>query len=300
MLSTILALQLSIGAIAPPPGVVAVNAPPPSAHALPWQSGSAPEFETLGAGIGIVFSPDLATPENRAFYERLGFTYFESARWTDVLREVKKHQSGDRTARLRYLLVESHGANGNGLKLQEGNKREQVRSYISLGALQEAADKLGIDTVLLSACNAGRLFRPEIYNVLNREPDDPMFLPPTGGVIDARRDFDPGRSETSLLRRKQSRLETLMEGKFSELPSWLRKELEANTGRRQGKFVISTMLIQLILADPSLQLTSTGYDLEKSRADLTPGQSEKLFKRFVAYLSASSPSSSLGSPASRR
>lgn len=261
-----------------------------AAFELPWQRGTgAAEIAELGRGVGIVFSPDLATKENRAFYEQLGFTYFETARWNEVLRELKKHQSGDHERRLRYLVVESHGANGNGLKLQEGKKPEQIRSYISIGALQQAADKLGIDVVLLSACNAGRLLRPEIYNVLDRSPGDPMFLPPTGGVIDADRRFDPSESSTTILRRKQSRLETLMEGKFTELPSSLRRQLEEATGKKNGRFVISTMLIQLMLSDRSLQLTSSGFDTEKSRGDLTAAQSERLFKRFVSFLASSSP-----------
>lgn len=287
MIAATFALHLTIAsAIALPVAPPTVTNAPANRWALPWQTGSSPDAGQLGEGVGVVFSPDLATPENRAFYESLGFAYFEASRWTDVLREVRKRQSGPRNERLRYLVIESHGANGNGLKVQASAKPEATRSYISLGGLQEAADRLGIETVLISACNSGRLYRPEIYNVLNRTPDDPMFLPPTAGIIDAAPGFDPQRSDTSLLRRKQNGLETLMEGTFSELPVWLKSP----KGKRpsEARFVVSTMLIQLVLGDQKLELTEQGFETEKSRGNLTAAQSERLFKRFVSFLTAAS------------
>jgi hypothetical protein len=285
MIAATFALHLTIAsAIAVPVAPPTVANAPAAVYSLPWQTGSSPQAGELGEGVGVVFSPDLATPENRAFYEALGFTYFEASRWTDILRELKRRQSGPRAERMRYLIIESHGANGNGLKVQASPKPEATRSYISLGGLQEAADKLGIETVLISACNSGRLYRPEIYKVLDRTPDDPMFLPPTAGIIDAAPGFDPQRSDTSVLRRKQNGLETLIEGKFSELPVWLKSP----KGKRpsQARFVVSTMLIQLVLGDQKLQLTADGFETEKSKGNLTPAQSERLYKRFVSFLSA--------------
>lgn len=264
---------------------------------LPWQEGSSPSSPLVGKGVGIVFSPDLVPKENRAFYEALGFAYFESARWTEVLQQIRRYQNENHDSRIRYLIVESHGANGNGLKIQQSKEPFATRSYIALGALQEAAEKLGIRTVIISACNAGRLFRPEIYRTIDRNPGDPLFLPATAGILDAGNSFRPDRSSTQVVRRKQSNLETLVEGSFGELPAWLSERLR-DEGHKRGKFVVSTMLAQLVLGDRTLQLTGEGFETEKSRANLTPKESERLFKRFLGFL-RSTPAPSAETVAAR-
>ena len=280
MLHLFLSLALLSHPAEPTPTPVALSATPEIA--LPWHDGISPSVENLGDRVGIVFSPDLAPKQNRRFYESLGFAYFETARWTEVLQQLRTAQSSEET-KIDFLVIESHGANGNGLKLQAGRNPSDLRSYISIGALQEAAEKLGIRTVILSACNAGRLFRPEIYMSLERDPGDELFLPPTAGILDAGRRFDPAKSSAVVVRRKQSNVETLMEGRFDELPSWLRGQLEKE-GWSQGRFAISTMLIQLMLGDRKLELVSTGFETEKSRADLTRKESERLFQRFSRFL----------------
>jgi hypothetical protein len=55
---------------------------------------------------------------------------------------------------------------------------------------------------------------------------------------------------------------------------------------RDLRFTVSNPLIQMLIHDPRLKLTSSGYANEKSRNDLTAAESDALFDRFVAYVNA--------------
>lgn len=245
----------------------------------------ADELSRVGSGMAIVFSPDFADRENRQFYERLGFLYLESADWRIVVEQIRDHNADPAREPVRVLLVESHGTNGNGLKLQAGKSESAERSYISIGALQEKLADTGIEAVILSACNAGRLLRPEIYEVLDRKVDDPLFLPPTLGVIDASPKFERKRSRVRVLRRAQSNLESLLHGSTTELPEELRVRLHGTD--EAWRFGVSTMLIQILTGDDELELVTEGFVREKSRVDLSHARSEELFQQFSHFLGSS-------------
>jgi hypothetical protein len=251
-------------------------------HSAGWQN--------LGRGAAVIFTPDLSVPTNRHFYEALGFLYLEGPSWHEVIADLKRHNATNRENPVRTVVVESHGTNGHGLKLQSGRARLAPRSYISVGGLQQELEPAGITTVVLSACNAGRLFRPEIYRALDRSPGDRLFLPPTRGIVDAAASFDPDASRVRMLRRATSHLETLMHAFTSELPDDLRISLEARNDGEPFEFVISTMLIQLLIEDDDLRLTGEGHEVRLSRDDFTRAESEALLGRFVGNLASSTSS----------
>lgn len=250
---------------------------------------SADELSRVGTSTAIVFSPDFADQENREFYERLGFLYIETPDWRLVVEQIRDHNADPAREPVRALLVESHGTNGHGLKLQASKRESAARSYISIGALQEKLAGTGIEAVILSACNSGRLLRPEIYNALDRDVDDALFLPATLGVIDATPQFDRESSPVKVLRRAQSNLESLLHGSTAELQPEFRALLHADD--EIWRFAVSTMLIQLLTGDQTLELVSEGFVREKSRADLSPARSEQLFQQFSQFLGARSTQS---------
>lgn len=247
-----------------------------------WPNGTSfPTLADIGKHVAVVFSPDLAPPGNRTLYSRLGFLYLENPDWRSVLDLLAAHNRQHPEQAITTLLLETHGTNGNGLKLQLGKEPESQRSYISAGALEEELDRLGITTVFVSACNAGRLFRPEIYRTLNRDPGDPLFLPATLGIIDSSDRFDPETSKVRVFRRRQSNLETLVHGRIDELSQPSRAAFASDRETGSEPFAVSTMLVQLLTGDPALQLTSAGHTEVRSRADLTPRESERLFETFL-------------------
>src|SRR5262245_33599339 len=105
--------------------------------ALPESSEPAARLKKLGERRAIVFSPDFAASGNRQFYEGLGFVYLESADWRWVMKEIRRVNRSRTEGSIREIFFETHGSNGNGLKLQRSQLRSAPRSYISLGALQE-------------------------------------------------------------------------------------------------------------------------------------------------------------------
>lgn len=248
----------------------------------PWRTlDEVGQLAEIGAGIAVVFSPDLAVPGNREFYERLGFVYVETPNWNEALQELER---GGASEGIRLAVIETHGTNGHGLKVQLGSEPGAARSYASLGGLQERLEESGIPAAVISACNSGRLFRPGIYEALAPVDDEPLFLPPTLGIVDASSSFEREKSPVLMLRRQQSNLETLMEGEVRELGHATRAVLARgpNGSLREGdRFIISTMLLQMLLGDASLQLTSEGYVDELSRNDFTPQERESLFRHFV-------------------
>lgn len=252
-----------------------------AAAAESWP-GEPAALSDIGTGAAVIFTPDLALPGNRAFYTALGFVYLEDADWKRALETIRRHNELGECAAVEALVVETHGTNGHGLKLQESKDPDAGRSYISVGALQEQLEDASVDRAYLSACNAGRLFRPRIYRKLDLWNNDPLFLPPTLGVVDAGYGFDPAASRVKVLRRSASQLETLMHASSAELPPRIRVAVER--GRGEVRFVISTMLIQLLTGDPRLELTGEGWVDRRSRHDLHPDQSEELFGKFVTWL----------------
>lgn len=247
-----------------------------------WPNGNSfSRLDQIGRGIAVVFTPDLAVPGNRVFYERLGFRYFESADWREVLDALERHNLESPDNAIHAVILETHGTNGHGLKLQSSKKAKAPRSYISVGGLREGLSAAGIGVAFISACNAGRLFRPQIYRELTDDVRDPAFLPPTLGIINASSGFDADNSYVQILRRGQSNYESLMHGSTDELNAEARSlfESEGQT-RKRLRFAVSTMLIQLLLYD-GVELTAEGWVERKSTRDLKRIESERLFRRFL-------------------
>jgi hypothetical protein len=57
-----------------------------------WPAASFASLEDLGAGVGVVFTPDLSVPGNCDFYNALGFACFESPDWLEILSRPGKRQ----------------------------------------------------------------------------------------------------------------------------------------------------------------------------------------------------------------
>ncbi|MCU1347201.1 MAG: hypothetical protein JWO56_231, partial [Acidobacteria bacterium] len=152
----------------------------------------------IGRGVAIVFSPDLSVDGNCRFYEALGFACFEDTDWQRVLGGIQAYNLTHRERPVRTVVLETHGTNGNGLKLQRSYAPAAERSYISVGALQERLEPDGIAYVIISACNSGRLMRPSFYNQLDRAIGDRLVLPATCGIVDASPPFVPRRSSVTV------------------------------------------------------------------------------------------------------
>lgn len=243
----------------------------------------------IGRGKAVIFSPDFAESGNREFYEKLGFLYVEEASWQKSLNQIIARNYWHAEDRIETIFLETHGTNGNGLKLQAGAAPGARRSYISLGALQEKLDGVGVRLCVIGACNAGRLFRPEIYKSLNPRPGDPLFLPPTLGIVNASPGFDPAGSKILVVRRAESEIETTSDGDVSELSPAAREILgfdrrSSVRSSRNLHFVVSNLLIQMLIHDPRLKMTASGYTNTKSKNDLSDAESEVLFDRFLGFI----------------
>jgi hypothetical protein len=259
-----------------------------------WPRGA--RFERLaeiGRGKGIVFSPDFSVPENRRFYERLGFAYFEGADWRDVLAQVRAYNRAHPGRLIETLILEAHGTNGHGLKLQAGGAPQAPRSYVSVGGLQQQLAGAGVRLSVIAACNSGRLFRPEIYNTLNTHPGDPLFLPATRGVVNAAPGFRANESDVRVLYPAASHLEAANEGYVREFAPRTVAVLDCDpetgaavrpAGVKDARFVVSDALIGMLLNDPSLRLTAEGYVTEKSAGAFAAAESESLMQRFIALV----------------
>ena len=82
-----------------------------------WPADPSARVGDLGRGIGLVFTPDLSVPGNCRFYEALGFACFQDADWNRVLGDVRAYNIFHPDRVVRTLVLETHGTNGNGLKL---------------------------------------------------------------------------------------------------------------------------------------------------------------------------------------
>lgn len=248
----------------------------------PAASPSTAKIGRLGERQAIIFSPDFAAPGNRRFYEALGFRYWESADWNLVLKEIKQFNRARPEDSILEVFFEAHGSNGHGLKLQESQSRSAPRSYISLGALQERLGEAGVERAILTACNTGRLFRPEIYRKLNMQVKDPTVLPATLGVINASKSFDPSTSSVALVRRTDSRIEQTSEGTYDELPESVRRAL--GLPDTSTLFSVSNMFIQMIIKDAGLQLTTRGFVRKISKDKESEMVNEAIFQSFLKFL----------------
>lgn len=244
----------------------------------------------IGRRKAVIFSPDFAESGNREFYEKLGFLYIEDASWLKALNRIIARNYWHPEDRIETIFLETHGTNGNGLKLQDGPSPTAPCSYISIAALQEKLDGLGVRLCVIAACNSGRLFRPHIYKAVNPQTRDRLFLPATLGIFNATPGYDPSRSKVFVVRRAESRIETTSYGDSSELSAVARVmlRLEEPGGRSPGsrrlRFVVSNLLIQMMIHDRGLKVTTSGYANEKSRKDLSNAESEILFQRFLSHI----------------
>ena len=240
-----------------------------------------PEFasiEELGRGKAIVFTPDLAPQGNRAFYERLGFEYFESTSWIETYDWIRALNSRPREYPIRTLILEVHGSNGYGLTLQSGRAPGDARSYATVGSLEEHLEDTGITVAVVGACNAGRLFRASISVAIDSHPERGV-LPATREIVNASAGFVRGDRGVTVIRRRQSHLDTTMEGDRREFKRQAR-ELLGGTSR----FAISSLFIQMLLDDDSLQMAGEECDPQLSFAKLPRETSESLMQRFIALL----------------
>lgn len=253
-----------------------------------WPLSPDESLAELGHGVGIVFSPDLSVGGNCRFYQALGFACFESADWLEILSGIHEYNIRHTSRPIRTLVLETHGTNGHGLRVQKGKKPTDDRSYISVGALQEWVEPVGVRNIIISACNSGRLLRPEIYLRLNRNPGDPLFLPATRGIIDATDLFHPERTRVTVITPGSSHIETTLVGALRELAPSTRKALQlaakAHEVELPKQFAISEMLIQMLLRDTKLDLRTGAWVEELSKEQTSPQDSERLFDSFVAHL----------------
>ncbi|HXH38840.1 MAG TPA: hypothetical protein VNN08_09455 [Thermoanaerobaculia bacterium] len=253
-----------------------------------WPNVPSRRVSEIGRGIGVVFSPDLSVADNCRFYQSLGFACFQGADWEKVLSDVHRYNLLYPDRRIFTLILETHGTNGNGLKLQTSYDPAADRSYIAAGALQQRLEPEGIYYVIISACNSGRLLRPSIYNELDPNNGDKLFLPATKGIVDATPDFVASRSAVTIITPQSSHIETTLVGQVLELsPSARRGVFES--ARTLGidpakEFAVSDMMVAMLTRDPKLELTAGSYVDQLSRDAAPVDRSEQLFRKFVRFV----------------
>lgn len=244
----------------------------------------------LGAGVAVVFSPDLSVRNNCNFYRALGFVCFAEADWARVIDGIRNYNAETPERPVRTIVLETHGTNGNGLKLQQSYDPAAERSYISVGALQERLEPLGVRFVIISACNSGRLLRSSIYRNLDPDPGDRLFLPATCGILGASSRFDPARNGVQIITPASSHIEMTVVGSVDELPSRTRRALERAAWLAgvylPREFAISDVMMQILTRDPNLALTTDGTVDRLSRVRSPEDASERLFKAFKARLTS--------------
>ena len=255
-----------------------------------WPGAQAKKTSEIGRGIGVVFSPDLSVKDNCRFYQALGFACFQDADWSNILTGIHTYNLLNPDRPISTLILETHGTNGNGLKVQESYEPAAARSYIAVGALQERLEADGIYYVIISACNSGRLLRPAIYNRLDPYCGDKLFLPATNGILDASAEFDPRLSAVMIIRPQSSHIETTLVGRVAELRPVTRRAVVAAAKARgltlPKEFAVSDMLVQMLTRDAGLVLVSGAYTDELSKDIRSEDTSEALFTRFLTHLNA--------------
>jgi hypothetical protein len=234
----------------------------------------------IGRGVAIVFSPDLSLENNCAFYERLGFICYASPSWVEVVEDIeRRNASAAPQDAITVVFLEAHGTQGNGLKLQTSSARKAPRSYAAIGALKERLGAAGVRHAVLAACNSRRLLRPAIHDTLDRER---LYLPPTLGIMNA---AGNSGAEASLrfFARADSHIESISVGRTDELSSSTRRALGLDENAPMT-FVVSDMFVQLMTADPSLDLREATPVNRLKLVTPEDAYAEDLFARFVAHL----------------
>ena len=253
-----------------------------------WPDVASRRVSEIGRGIGVVFSPDLSVPDNCRFYQSLGFACFQGADWEKILDDVHRHNVLYPERRIVTLILETHGTNGNGLKLQTSYDPDAERSYIAAGALQQRLEPEGIYYVIISACNSGRLLRPAIYNQLDPNNGDKLFLPATKGIVNASPDFVASRSAVMIITPQSSHIETTLVGRPPELSIAARRAISESAKvlgiAPPAEFAVSDMMVAMLTRDPQLQITAGSYVDEFSRDAAPVDSSEQLFRKFVRFV----------------
>lgn len=253
-----------------------------------WPDTPPAKVSEIGRGIGVVFSPDLSVPGNCRFYQSLGFACFQDSDWSQVLDNIHRHNVLYPERRIYTLVLETHGTNGNGLKLQASYSPTAERSYIAVGALQERLEPEGIYYVIISACNSGRLLRPYIRDELDPYNGDRLFLPATCGIINASPGFDGSRSAVTIVTPESSHIETTLVGSIKELSPAARKLITTAAKALHitppTQLAVSDLMIQMMTRDSRLQLAENQYVEELSPQIAAVSRSEELFKRFVKFV----------------
>lgn len=242
-----------------------------------------PNLASLGAHAAVVFSPDFSVPTNRRFWEALGFFYVEDASWDRVLEAIEQHNAERPNDAVETVFVTSHGANGNGLKLQTSHEPSAERSYVSMGGLQERLARAGVRRCVIAACNTSRLFRPEVYNRLDKTVRDKLFLPATLGYVEASDAFDPATATVTIIRRADNQKENTSEGTIGELSPAARRALGLESAT-DVRFVVSDLFVQMVTADPKLRLTSGGYVSHIVMEGADNARSDRYFRSLVRML----------------
>ena len=255
-----------------------------------WPSPSPAKISEVGRGIGVVFSPDLSVPNNCGFYQALGFACFQTSDWSAVLDGIYAYNHAHPDSRITTLVLETHGTNGNGLKLQTSYATHADRSYIAVGALQERLEPAGITNVIISACNSGRLLRPYIHNQLDPNNGDKLFLPATCGIVDASPWFDDSLSPVTVITPESSHIETTLVASLRELNIGTRKLIAASAAAQHialpRQFAVSDVMMQILTRDSKLEL-AVNHVVEQLSPVMQPqNRSEELFVRFKTYLNA--------------
>jgi hypothetical protein len=247
--------------------------------ALAARATTSSPLSAIGRGAAIVFSPDLSIERNCAFYERLGFACFATASWEEVVEAIRcRNENARPEDAISVVILEAHGTQGNGLKLQASSARNARRSYAAVGAVRERLAAAGVRYCVLAACNSRRLLRPAIYHRLDRER---LFLPPTLGIMNAgSREAGDG---VRLFVRADSHIESLSVGKTAELsPSTLRAL--GLTESEPITFVVSDIFVQLLTRDPSLDLREATPVNRLALVTPEDAYADDLFARFVGHL----------------
>lgn len=258
-------------------------------HPVPERS----PLHSIGQGVAVVFSPDLSVGNNCAFYERLGFTCYESASWETVVEDIRfRNASAVPEDAISVVILEAHGTFGNGLKLQASAAKKASRSYAAIGALKERLSTAGVRYCVVAACNARRLLRPEIYHRLDRTR---LFLPATLGILNSDQD-DSGESNLHLLARADSHVESLSMGSTCELSPPTLRALGLPEDEAMS-FVVSDLLVQLMTHDPSLDLRLATPVKKLKLATPEDAYADDLFARFVEHLDWLAVSSEDAAPA---
>lgn len=253
-----------------------------------WPDVASRRVSEIGRGIGVVFSPDLSVADNCRFYQTLGFACFQGADWEKILDDVHRYNVLYPERRIFTLILETHGTNGNGLKLQGSYDPNADRSYISAGALQQRLEPEGIYYVIISACNSGRLLRPAIYNQLDPNNGDKLFLPATKGIVNASPDFVASRSAVMIITPQSSHIETTLVGRLPELSPAARRAI-VESAKVLGiappkEFAVSDMMVAMLTRDRQLQITAGSYVEELNRDAAPVDRSEQLFRKFVRFV----------------